>query len=281
MKIIINRALFCLALLFLIVVVPAQAGKIYKWTDKDGNVHFSNTPGPDQDASADIGDTKARGGGTFSRPQSLESSLRGTWYGSLAGQSYKLRVNGNTLLWAKTFEQQNSINSVVPVFEAVWKDNNGDLDIIYSNYPSNQSRSGKKDFIRIISKSDESLSLQFPDKRVYNLTKSIKHRRVGIEGKNLIGSWIRQSDGAEVTFKSGSFSTKEEIENRVGAIVTEKGNWQVADSILTMTYIRGINTAGRQGMTRKFKILLSDEQQLILSDSATKKQVVYNRKLAR
>lgn len=43
------RKLFTFALLagVLLAAASAQAGKVYKWVDKDGNVHYSNTPPPE------------------------------------------------------------------------------------------------------------------------------------------------------------------------------------------------------------------------------------------
>lgn len=43
------RTLLMLTLLAgaLLVASHAQAGKVYKWVDKDGNVHYSNTPPPE------------------------------------------------------------------------------------------------------------------------------------------------------------------------------------------------------------------------------------------
>lgn len=42
-------------LVFLMVVsVPAFAGEVYKWTDKDGKVHFSSTPPKDKDAKVEV-----------------------------------------------------------------------------------------------------------------------------------------------------------------------------------------------------------------------------------
>jgi hypothetical protein len=38
---------FIILLLMLMTATAAQAGKIYKWTDPDGSVHYSQTPPPD------------------------------------------------------------------------------------------------------------------------------------------------------------------------------------------------------------------------------------------
>lgn len=44
------------------VAVPGVAGKVYKWTDEDGNVHFSQTPPPDSNA-ADVEESGESGAG--------------------------------------------------------------------------------------------------------------------------------------------------------------------------------------------------------------------------
>lgn len=42
-----TRKLLMIALAALLLSPLAHAGKVYKWVDKDGNVHYSNTPPPE------------------------------------------------------------------------------------------------------------------------------------------------------------------------------------------------------------------------------------------
>ena len=41
------RHTFLLASILVLSVGAAEAGSVYKWTDKDGNVHYTNTPPPE------------------------------------------------------------------------------------------------------------------------------------------------------------------------------------------------------------------------------------------
>ena len=266
-------------LLSLFMVLPlssAYAGKIYKWVDKDGNVQFSNTPGPDQDASAHIGE--ARKGTGSPKSSKVKSSLKGKWYGTVYGKSYMLQFRGNRMYWDITTKHKGSVNRI---FEARWQELDGDIKVTYTKHYHKASMNGKDEVIKVISRNEAGLKLLFPDKRVYDLVKSVSYRRLELEEKKLIGSWIRKTDGAEIKFKSGSFTVKGEIENRRGKVITESGDWTASNGVLSFTYTSGLETQGRHGTTDEFDILLSDEKQLILADRKTKKQVVYNRKIAK
>jgi hypothetical protein len=49
-----TRLLVAVIILLLLTIISVQAGEIYKWVDKDGNVHFSATP-PDSLQSEVVG----------------------------------------------------------------------------------------------------------------------------------------------------------------------------------------------------------------------------------
>jgi hypothetical protein len=272
-----NKNIFVVVMLICVLLpLPVSAGKIYKWMDADGNVQFSNTPGPNQGADAHIGDTQVKKSYSHSRKKSMGSMLSGLWYGTLRGNSYRLRLGKNFINWGRAGE---SVNSSFPIFEAKWEDVEGDLKITYTRHWQNEAMNGKTDTIRVISKSNDKLTLQFPDKRVYNLSKMVSRKKVGYEGKSIIGTWIRKHDGAETRFTSGRFDTKNKVANYTGPVTIEHGNWTIGDGVLTFTYMGGIKASGRQGAEKKFNVLLSDERQLILEDSKTQKQIVYSRKL--
>jgi hypothetical protein len=93
--------------LLLAFITPTTIAKIYKWTDENGQVHYSQTPPPDQSTLKPIKGDK------FPSEEDVRRTLLGEWRGFYRGQVIILKFNGKgTFFEWKNFRSVNThVNS--------------------------------------------------------------------------------------------------------------------------------------------------------------------------
>ena len=254
------------------------AGKIYRWTDAEGHVHFSSTPGPNQAADADQGSSKTPSKHT---DYAVRNIFSGTWRGSSRTVTVELRFNrkGNILQW-KSMPRGGGVQA--ESFNARWQYQNGDLEVVYINHQQDAHKNGTRAVYKIIDKSADTLVLQSPDGKVFRLHKRAKYKKLTYIERKFIGKWQLQNDQQEEWgFSSRGFMIKGRVPHQTGIRTLASGSWKVQGDTLIMTHLNDnfiLKKTHRTGEIQKFAILLREDAQLILKAMTSKKELVFQRK---
>lgn len=110
------------ALLFLGLTAPVWAGKIYTWTDEDGNVHYGDRPPLAAEAEEIVIQGKKKA------PVEVNSeALPGQWFGRDAqGSEVKLTLNASgTVTFIQTRADQSVYN-----YQGIWSYDDQQIEVI-------------------------------------------------------------------------------------------------------------------------------------------------------
>jgi len=266
--------LFCLLLLN----QSGWAAKIYRWTDKEGVMHFSSTPGPNQSF-----DAQQRSSATAQRSDqsSAQKIFTGTWYGSNRTANVELRfIKKSDILKWKSQPRGGGVRA--ENFDAKWKYRNADLEIIYIKHQQDSNRNGAKAVIKIIDKSADSMILQLPDGKVFHVHKRVTYKRLSAPERRFLGVWqLHDSQKQEWVFNSRGFVIKGIPRGQYNLQTLASGSWEVQADTLTLTHLNDHfvwKKIHRTGEIERYTVLLQEKAQLILKAAATSQQLVLQRK---
>ena len=265
---------FCLIIFF----QTAWAGKIYRWTDSEGNVQFTSTPGPDQSADAHQGGAKKT---AINNDYDIDDILKGNWYGSNRTSSIELRFSKDVdfLDW-KSRPRSGGVRA--ESFKAKWKYINSDLELRYTNHKPDSDKNGTTEIIKIVDKTLDTMILQFPDGKVYRLNKRIKNKSYSREERKFNGTWELKNKKKTVwKFGRRGFVIKGIPYNQYNAQTLASGNWEVQGDRLILTHLNDDHVwkkIKKAGQEERFTILLQERGKIILKTQDGGKQIVLHRK---
>lgn len=267
-----------ISLCFIVFSQTAWAGKIYRWTDSEGNVQFTSTPGPNQSADADQGSTSKRHQET---DYSIEDIFTGSWYGSNRTLSINLYFHkkSDTLRWEG---RPRGGGIKAENFTARWKYVNSDLELLYISYKEEPQKAGSKELVKIIEKSSDVMMLQFPNGNVFKLHKRIKRKRLSQSERGFRGKWqLNDKQKTEWHFNSRGFLIKGITYGQYNHQTLASGNWKVEGDDLILTHLNDRYVwkgTKKTGQVEKFNILLLEQGKAILKPVDSAEQIVLHRK---
>lgn len=253
-----------LAIFLVFIFQSSWAGKIYRWTDSQGNVHFSSTPGPNQSADAQMGSANKA---SQRSDYSAEDIFTGNWYGSSRTLTVKLFFlkKSNVLRWEG---RPRGGGIKAEHFTAKWKYVNSDLELIYTSYKEDASKAGTTEVIKIIEKSADSLMLQFPNGKVFKLHKKGGHKRLSQAEKKIIGKWeLKDNKKTQWKMTSRAFEIRGVPPQRRDQYTLASGNWKVEGDTLILTHLNNRESwhkTHKTGDIERFTILLQEQGKLII-----------------
>jgi hypothetical protein len=90
-----------IALIILLMTVPLASAKVYKWVDKDGNVHFTEQPPPEEVKAEEV-DTS----GSALRESQRQDAIRIEQQRNQAGDNQQMREDETSALRKQALEAE-------------------------------------------------------------------------------------------------------------------------------------------------------------------------------
>lgn len=256
--------------------VNTYAAKIYKWVDEKGNVHYSNTAQQANPKSKieDLSDKNKKSKNTNGN----SGALSGRWYSEYRKQKYMLRFRRKTI----EFREQDENGRGPWLFRGKWTRNGSAINVKYTDTQLNFAEVGKSETYKIISKSNDELVLQFPDKSVrtfYMFTPKRKSRRKSSGAFS--GEWKNIKTEAVLSFIDNTFKVEERDYSKryynVRKYTSGQGRWEKDGRKLVFTYIGSANISNKMGTKKIFEIIYSDKVTLTLKDAVSGETFNYKR----
>ena len=272
---IINSKTLFMSIILMTLCNTSSAAKIYKWVDEQGKVHFSSDASQAK-TKGKIEDVKVRG--TKKNKSYRSNRLSGKWYSDYRNIKHELvfRRNGVNL---KAIAD-GGYGSIY--FGGKLKRENSDLHITYLNTQYDSVELGKTEIYKIITKSDNELLLQFPDKSLRKFFK-FGNRRYGKSNNRLLkGKWNKINSDELIEFAGSRFDIKKidharTYKNDLFYYVLSQGQWKKSNKNLSFTYIGKNNHTEKMGSTKTYKIIYLDDRKLTMQDEKTGNLVKYEK----
>ncbi|REL36282.1 DUF4124 domain-containing protein [Thalassotalea euphylliae] len=249
-------------ILSLLVIAPWQVNaQIYKWVDKDGNTHFSQTPPPDLNEEMEelkIGVQPQKTG-----QSSVDTHLDGAWWSmtSKGVRTLFLRDNGlfNIHQWSARHGQLDTL------FSGRWREEGKEIILTYtrdSKNPQNSAMVGVSEKLTVSSLSHTRMSVIDPDNRTQQYLRVNGDKFAKSYHKELMmGDWY-DTKGKRLELSWGEFKVAEHNHSKSLA----EGNWDLINGELTLEYVFDFvkYPQGKIGAKQSWRVETLDENKMIL-----------------
>ncbi len=253
----------------LIIFCPLLiAGKIYKWTDENGKVHFTQTPGPSQELNTVYRDSNQK--------KRIRKTLNGDWYGTSSGIKYRLYFKDDSF----NFSVLNDRNTSYNIGKGYFDNDNGVLHFKYINSNSINKKGGLIEKYIITKFTLTLLSLQTQNNKKYSFIKNLKYNpRQSQDNKDLYGVWLNVNNGKIVEFTATSFYTFDKGKYKKSRTHSNyRGNWTIKDNVIEFQYTGNSRYIDKIGLIEYHNIIYSNEL-LSISHKKTGKKNKYKKQI--
>ena len=242
-------ALIYLFFALLVAPVGAQAG-VYKWTDSEGNVHFSDSPPAQSKAEKAVEDDD--GGGR----SAVSNDITGRWMSrGIAGAHYLELDEDKTFVYSIGAERRRG----------TWSYNSPELRLDrYSDSASDASGSGERTH-RVIDLKPSRLHLRMPDGRTRLFLRSYGRSNLSDQEQRMVGFWAVTDMDLKILFKSRGLFYFEQ-KGAHGTRPEAYGNWYRQGDVVTLEFLRmQVPPRSWAGRPIRFKIDFEDGSSLRLA----------------
>jgi hypothetical protein len=251
-------------ILFLILILPfIIASKIYKWTDENEKIHFTQTPGPKQEPNKIYRDT--------AKKRKLKKSLQGTWFGYSPKAKFKLKFDDDSFQWFVILSK-HSRNQFGKGF---YSKDDSKLLFNYTSQAFNSSitrkEGGTTESFMIIDFSTSKLTLRSDNNTYYRYTKAITNQETINSSHELFGVWKNKKNNAILELKTSTF-----FQHAPGRYKNKyyypdfAGTWNLKSNTVEFHYLGDNQLIDKIGLTEKFGITYSNNH-LILKNTKSGK----------
>ncbi len=248
--------------MFILLASPfLMAAKIYKWTDKNGKVHFTQTPGPSQQHDKIYRNT--------TKTKKPKKTLLGNWYGVSSGLKYKLRFYDNNFYFNLIENRHGGAFIGQGFFE--YTDNT--LKLKYINSQNAVIPGGTIEYYNIMDFSIAQLSMRSQNNKRYHFIKNLQHNPLQSKyARILYGVWLNQKNGEILELTQSSFYKfdKGQYDNSKW-LSSYRGNWILRDKTIEFQYTGESKNTDKIGLIEQLEVVYSDEIMVINKKNSTQK----------
>lgn len=234
-----KSSLFTLVLICLTLLLSAtsvEAGKIYKWTDENGKVHFSSVPpSKRENVSSQIKEVETSK--TRAEKRLTNSSLSGDWWtfkDSSTTRKLSLSYRDFEIYDYKVGPYSTYKKKIA---SGEYKFKNSELKLTYFNHYESPEKLDKSEvfFIRKLNNNKLSFSLRPGQNQIYR--RHDRSRNVNSLSRELLGRWEDES-GIGYKFGHGTVKVYKQVNNRD---FLKMGNWVTKNGRIVITYSIDLN----------------------------------------
>ncbi len=256
-------------ILILILFCPLLiAGKIYKWTDDNGQVQFTQTPGPSQQLKKIYRDT--------TKKSVTRKTLNGNWYGTSSGIKYRLYFKDDSF----QFSVINDRHTSYTIGKGYFDNDNGVLQFKYINSNNAKNKGGLIEKYIIIKFTTTQLNIRSTDNKLYNFIKLVRYNQSQSKYDNdLYGVWLNVNNGNILEFTASSFYTFDKGRYKKSKVRSNyRGNWILRNNSIELQYTGNSTYTDKIGTIEYYTIIYSNEL-LTITHQKTGKQRKYKKQL--
>ena len=247
--------------LVLLSMAFSSDAQIYKWVDKDGNTHFSQTPPPDlkeemEELNIGVQPKRAKQG-------NVDTDLEGAWWSMTSNGVRTLFLRSNGLFdihqWSARHGQLDTL------YSGRWREDNQDIILTYTRDSKNQQNSDKVGVsvkLTVSSLNYTRMSVIDSDNRTQNYLRVNGDSFTKSYRKELMmGDWYDKK-GKRLELSWGEFKVAEHNHSKSLA----EGNWDLAGEELTLEYVFDFekHAQGKIGTMQTWRVETLDENNMVL-----------------
>ncbi len=238
-----------------------MAAKIYKWTDENGKVHFTQTPGPSQQHDKIYRNTN--------KTKNPKKTLLGNWYGVSSDLKYKLRFHDNNFY----FNLIDSPHGGAFIGQGFFEYTDDILKLKYTNTQNSLVSGGTIEQYTIMDFSVSQLSIRSQGNKRYRFIKNLQHNPFQAKyAKVLYGVWLNKKNGEILELTQSSFYKFDKGKyNDSKWLSSYRGNWILRDKIIEFQYTGESQKSDKIGLIEQLNVIYSNEIMVITAKNSTQK----------
>jgi hypothetical protein len=256
----------------LLLATPCLLGaKIYKWTDAEGNVHYTTTPPPEQFEQATRLEVEAAGQSRV--PPAEGGPIAGEWRAVTNDHIHELSLGPSSFTWRRM--QRDRKAQPVPgtselLAKGSYERSERRLTLRYSRDLTGQGRAGASEDFTIMRHrppKPDALTLRGPDGKSYRFERADAIDAPVDLAARLQGSWALEGASTYLRLEDERFSMGTSgfiVRGHEDAHWKLEGRWWLEDRELVLDMQQGSGGGYGAGDTERYEVSFLDGQRLVL-----------------